>query len=85
MAAADHLSAALPRIGALAAALALSVSAHAQNCGLYEYRAVFTKVYDGDTLTADVDLAVPAKPVSRQMLIEAVQYQRSPFGPPIRR
>ena len=27
-----------------------------QRCGLYAYEAVITKVYDGDTVTADVDL-----------------------------
>lgn len=26
------------------------------DCGLYRYRAVITEVYDGDTVTADIDL-----------------------------
>ena len=30
--------------------------ATAQDCGLYQYRAVITDVYDGDTVTADIDL-----------------------------
>ena len=38
------------------AALTFTAPAEAQDCGLYEYRAVVTKVYDGDTITADVDL-----------------------------
>lgn len=28
----------------------------APDCGLYRYRAVITDVYDGDTVTADIDL-----------------------------
>ncbi|MEO0636595.1 MAG: thermonuclease family protein [Pseudomonadota bacterium] len=27
-----------------------------EDCGLYAYRAIITEVYDGDTVTADVDL-----------------------------
>ncbi|MEM9359958.1 MAG: thermonuclease family protein [Pseudomonadota bacterium] len=30
--------------------------AFAQNCGLYQYAAEITDVYDGDTVTADIDL-----------------------------
>src|SRR5690606_37397428 len=39
----------------LIAALAISC-AEARDCGLYQYRAVITDVYDGDTVTADIDL-----------------------------
>jgi endonuclease YncB( thermonuclease family) len=31
-------------------------AAYAQNCGLYTYKAQITEVYDGDTVTADIDL-----------------------------
>ncbi len=30
--------------------------AYAQNCGFYTYKALITEVYDGDTVTADIDL-----------------------------
>lgn len=39
------------------ASLALSVPAVAgPDCGLYEYRAEIVEVYDGDTVTANIDL-----------------------------
>ena len=31
-------------------------TANAENCGLYSYKAFVTDVYDGDTITADIDL-----------------------------
>ena len=43
----------------LLAALALPPLAWAEpivNCGLYQYRATITDVYDADTVTADIDL-----------------------------
>ena len=40
-------------IAALAAFIQPSL---AQECGLYKYRAVITDVYDGDTVTANIDL-----------------------------
>jgi micrococcal nuclease len=40
----------------VAVLVALATPANAQDCGLYQYRAVITKVYDGDTVTADIDL-----------------------------
>ena len=30
--------------------------ASAENCGIYTYKAIITEVYDGDTVTADIDL-----------------------------
>lgn len=30
--------------------------AHAHHCGLYEYKATIIRVYDGDTVWADIDL-----------------------------
>lgn len=41
----------------LAALLILTAAASAEPaCGLYQYKAVITDVYDGDSVTADVDL-----------------------------
>jgi micrococcal nuclease len=40
-----------------AAICALAAPADAEpSCGLYQYRATITEVYDGDTITADIDL-----------------------------
>lgn len=42
---------------ALGIALIWTGLAHADpSCGLYQYKAVITDVYDGDTVTADIDL-----------------------------
>jgi len=43
----------------LAVSLATSTASPAfaePSCGLYQYKAVITEVYDGDTVTADIDL-----------------------------
>lgn len=49
------LTPALSAIGALATITALPAAANPA-CGLYQYRATITEVYDGDTVTADIDL-----------------------------
>jgi micrococcal nuclease len=36
--------------------LQMATIARAQSCGLYTYKAHITEVYDGDTITADIDL-----------------------------
>lgn len=41
---------------ALTASLALTQPVQAHHCGLYEYKATIVKVYDGDTVWADIDL-----------------------------
>lgn len=46
------LSAAL----ALVAASSLGIAQLQPECGFYQYRAIITDVYDGDTVTADIDL-----------------------------
>ena len=40
----------------LAANTALGAAVLEPECGFYQYRAVITDVYDGDTVTADIDL-----------------------------
>lgn len=37
-------------------ALTTTPAAAEPSCGLYQYKAVITEVYDGDTVTADIDL-----------------------------
>ena len=45
------------RLFLVLALLLAPVAAEARpDCGLYRYRAVITEVYDGDTVTADIDL-----------------------------
>ena len=41
---------------ALAATTSLGIAQLEPQCGFYQYRAIITDVYDGDTVTADIDL-----------------------------
>ena len=41
---------------ALAATTSLGIAQLQPQCGFYQYKAIITDVYDGDTVTADIDL-----------------------------